>query len=1309
MNKTIQSISSRAAGALALCLLAAGCGLDGAPRDDRASTSDAYDIRWLPAYPAIAGVGAIYDIYRVTPDEGPLAGGNPVRLDGVFPDPVDMGGVAAVAQMYTVYFGYNVAPYDYSAPPTISNAIINVIAPPGDAIGLVDVILRETETLLDAATLYYGYEYLDPFDIIAVDPDLGPLAGGQQVTVIGRFPIAAPISTIAAAYGAYQVYFDGRPAGFDATFNPIITSEAMYVITPPGVPPNAPGLVDVSVRSHETPPKIRVLPLGYEYIGDLELTDVDPPRGFIFGDEPVTLEGTFPVTTAFSNALLANQASLYYTAYFGYRIAPFDQTVPTPVITPTEMLVRSPPADAVGFVDVRVEDAEDPRIASTLARAFRYYALYITDIVPNTGSCGGGDQVRIEGLIPAFDAIRSVAEADMYYTVLFDGNVAPFADMGGAPIILPSQIDTINRTYTIGYMYVITPPGAAAGFADVVIFDDLGIDLPAFAPDGFEYNCGNEISRWDTTEIFPNPVGKLEARELLVRITGQGTISNLGSDPIFIVPQGGAPDQPNDRIQLEELSYVESGSTFTWEGTNAEAIPRILNGLLVDGHAAVYIEAASGGFLGDDPNDLTDGGIIQPAAREGRHFLIDTIPPRLRLNPNTGHLRGDDFVSPMLPDDWTVNDVDSGAYPAPQINPHPYNAAGLLGMANGAYDAPFDGNWMYRIADANSFAQVFFNVSSFTNNFADSDLDADGEPETNLQFSLNVVFEDVDIYTVMAMTQAEIDAGRNADLFGGNRFRQVAGFTDGPIASPFGDQRDSALTSGNDVLIQWDFQSTPFRLPEFLGVTASYSSGGLFSDAGNAALSPNLAPSPTLLFGTFNIGDATDPLTGVQLSNVGARALMSVVFRAVDRAGDYTPRELQTPTTPGTKKLYTRNDFDTAEGYDVTAQPEIGPLNLWWLRTTATRLTSNIPASGDTRAPSFSWENTGEPDPRAIPDSIDGDGSQRLYSYAIYRSRELGAAGPYPTRDEQRDGPYGALVGSLPDVNGGGVGVWSSWLPRTTLTALEVQQILQNFQLQNPIEAVEGVWFLLAVMSCDEAGNIELWPEAQLVDPSGVSPAGGAPNRIESVNESGGTEERNWDRWFVSPSGEAVDTRVEPLYWHNRATNGDGDSTLFDGDNIVDPNTEASFGDAEVIPYPPVATFNPLSSVLDERVTGQFRMTLLTDQANAAVEYELVENGVSVGIVAIPSSLVLGNTYTTVIVDATDLASFLGSASRQPTYYTFRARTFIDANANDLLDSGEIYDASPATVQFVVVDNVANFIQNRKSEDTQPIQEMDRP
>ena len=53
----------------------------------------------------------------------------------------------------------------------------------------------------------------------------------------------------------------------------------------------------------------------------------------------------------------------------------------------------------------------------------------------------------------------------------------------------------------------------------------------------------------------------------------------------------------------------------------------------------------------------------------------------------------------------------------------------------------------------------------------------------------------------------------------------------------------------------------------------------------------------------------------------------------------------------------------------------------------------------------------------------------------------------------------------------GGAGLWSSWSPRISLSPTEAQQIIAAGA---PADQREGVWFLLVVMSADEAGNLEL-------------------------------------------------------------------------------------------------------------------------------------------------------------------------------------------------------------------------------------------
>ena len=60
--------------------------------------------------------------------------------------------------------------------------------------------------------------------------------------------------------------------------------------------------------------------------------------------------------------------------------------------------------------------------------------------------------------------------------------------------------------------------------------------------------------------------------------------------------------------------------------------------------------------------------------------------------------------------------------------------------------------------------------------------------------------------------------------------------------------------------------------------------------------------------------------------------------------------------------------------------------------------------------------------------------------------------------------------------------------------------------------------------------------------------------------------------------------------------------------------------------------------------------------------------------------------------------------TRQPVHYVFRATGSV-TDANTPPDT--IIDSTPANFKFVVVDNVAKFVEGRG--DDQPIKELDRP
>ena len=121
-------------------------------------------------------------------------------------------------------------------------------------------------------------------------------------------------------------------------------------------------------------------------------------------------------------------------------------------------------------------------------------------------------------------------------------------------------------------MFVVTPPGAAIGFVDVIVRDLTNPIIQATEIYGFYYLDDATAGGWIDAQVFPSPVGKLEAGELVVHLEITGSITSA-----FIVPQGGDPSVAAHRIGLTQESFQThpngSGNNL-WVGTNSTAMIR---------------------------------------------------------------------------------------------------------------------------------------------------------------------------------------------------------------------------------------------------------------------------------------------------------------------------------------------------------------------------------------------------------------------------------------------------------------------------------------------------------------------------------------------------------------------------------------------------------------------------------------------------------------------------------------------------------------------------------------------------------------
>jgi hypothetical protein len=158
----------------------------------------------------VQGFEYVADLWvdRVTPDTGPVAGGNTVTIEGegfTSARRVEFGGVSAA---FTV----------------VSDTEISATAPARSA-GSVDVRVERGDV---SATLVDGYTYEESLQVFGFTPVRGSVAGGTYVEIRGRGFIGSP-----------DVTFDGDAAASVQTLD----AQTLAVRTPP----HATGAVDVVV------------------------------------------------------------------------------------------------------------------------------------------------------------------------------------------------------------------------------------------------------------------------------------------------------------------------------------------------------------------------------------------------------------------------------------------------------------------------------------------------------------------------------------------------------------------------------------------------------------------------------------------------------------------------------------------------------------------------------------------------------------------------------------------------------------------------------------------------------------------------------------------------------------------------------------------------------------------------------------------------------------------------------------------------------------------------------------------------------
>ncbi len=178
-------------------------------------------------------------LFSVTPDEGPVEGGNVVTLaGGGFEDGME------------VFFGDEASP----SVTVLGVGAAEVVVPAG--VGTVDV---RVVTSRFESSLFDAYRFLDAPEVLAIRPGSGPTDGGQMVVVEGAGFVDGSV-----------VVVGGRVAS-EPTF---VDAGTLMALTPPGPP----GFADVSVLNPSG--GSGTLSNGYQYVAlDRCIASIEPDFG----------------------------------------------------------------------------------------------------------------------------------------------------------------------------------------------------------------------------------------------------------------------------------------------------------------------------------------------------------------------------------------------------------------------------------------------------------------------------------------------------------------------------------------------------------------------------------------------------------------------------------------------------------------------------------------------------------------------------------------------------------------------------------------------------------------------------------------------------------------------------------------------------------------------------------------------------------------------------------------------------------------------------------------------------------------------
>lgn len=848
-------------------------------------------------------------------------------------------------------------------------------------------------------------------------------------------------------------------------------------------------------------------------------------------------------------------------------------------------------------------------------------------------------------------------------------------------------------------------------------------------------NAATRLDGGVETEILPPPAHRMFilTQGALQAAFAEGGRVNPENNPEWVSEELIPRSVPIEFFNLGGGHYVGTNARpiETIIAENAAKTP-LLSGIptqgdvLADGHAALFIyvpeelKKGSDELLGFTSNyhsqfpsvmsDATDAQSIVEQAVWGRHFIIDTVPPRVYIEwydgamfpwrsasaedprdvfPRSGHNDNTTTNASIYIPLWLLPPVALGGGVV-------YSPADLATVAPIEYGGAVMNLWRRAgvLPKPEEDAQIFYNVGSISNGLAPDNLSVTVRArliDPHLTETPTSPYYDTDSGLLAGRT-AQMGPPYNFDPYTGMTTRVVAGFS-GPLYNfSTALQGTSAIDElshmFSDAEATWVIeQGAPFIDPPGGSGADAPEASGAFSIAGqeqtgSGAILPPLAQLPTGLedptlleanladilanrgyapfapADTFDYGNNTLlaewVLDGIDWdgvsSGIGGQNFLRLALRFMgrDRAGN---------------------------------QPPLGdlldPITAWWtLQSEAIITTGPDPLEGTT-LPAFEWKMNRDYDPETAV------GPRPIYRWGIYVT-EPGDA---------MNGVYRSLG-------------WSSWSPETTLDAAT----FANFLEARGIDTFGSeFWVIFVVLSADESGNVERWYSTVPDVYNGEAQAdAGAPlfSPLPSSDDvhlidlryelPGGLLREQWveklpNIWRFLWSGiPRPDTVVRPTFYHG--TRPDPWQDDLGANPYVELPVEAErhvHARFQIIANAQVGPGERILVAWDLLREGQFSVGGVIDPADAAF------NPIQMwpADVTVADQLLLGDE----------------PARIKPVSYVLRAAAFVDGSGdppllNGAYDPGERIDPTWANVSFIVTPRTAD---QRVDPDVQVIKESE--